>query len=129
MFLTKKTAVPTNVVDAEEGKDRPSHPSVLEAEWPHLRNVTAENEHFRIPILRQLFRGVSMTSQTSAHSDDEDFGGKAACMMEPRMMRRLRTVAKRTPLEHILQPPTIASLLAIAVGMFPKFERSGIWSR
>ncbi|KAL2645270.1 hypothetical protein R1flu_012857 [Riccia fluitans] len=102
---------------AEEGN---AHPSVLEAEWPGLRDVTAENEHFRIPVLRQLWRGMSMTSQASVLSDDEELTKKVSCMKEPKMMRRLRKVAKRTPLEHILQPPTVASLLAIAVSLFPK---------
>ncbi|KAL3683318.1 hypothetical protein R1sor_001340 [Riccia sorocarpa] len=106
----------TKAVDAEEGKMRPS---VLEAEWPGLQNVSEQNDHFRKPVLGRFFRGESMTSQASLLSDDDDVPGKAACMKEPRMVKRLRRVAQRTPLEHILQPPTIASLLAIAVGLFP----------
>ncbi|KAG6542135.1 hypothetical protein Mapa_016487 [Marchantia paleacea] len=108
-----------DAVDAEQGIARPEHPSVLEAEWPGLR--AAHHENFRTPILKQIWRGVSMTSQVSTVSDDDEVvAKKAACMKEPKMVRRLRKVAERTPLEHILQPPTIASLLAIAVGLFPK---------
>lgn len=32
----------------------------------------------------------------------------------------MRTVAEQTPIRHILQPPTITSLLAIIIGMVPQ---------
>ncbi|KAK4393574.1 protein PIN-LIKES 2 [Sesamum angolense] len=35
------------------------------------------------------------------------------------MVRRIRIVAEKTPLLHILQPPTFATLLAFFVGMVP----------
>lgn len=38
------------------------------------------------------------------------------------MVRRIRIVAEQTPVRHILQPPTIATLLAFIVGMIPPFK-------
>ncbi|KAL3698635.1 hypothetical protein R1sor_012711 [Riccia sorocarpa] len=107
----------TNVGDEEEGKA--AYPSVLEAEWPGLRSVSEQNEYYREPVLRQLWRGISLASQVSVLSDDEELTRKVRCMKEPKMVRRLRGVAKRTPLQHMFQPPTVASFLAIAVGLFP----------
>ncbi|XP_057810742.1 protein PIN-LIKES 2-like [Salvia miltiorrhiza] len=36
--------------------------------------------------------------------------------------RKMRIVAEQTPIQHILQPPTVASLLAIIVGMIPQIK-------
>lgn len=36
--------------------------------------------------------------------------------------RKMRIVAEQTPMRHILQPPTVASLLAIIVGMIPQMK-------
>ncbi|CBI33575.3 unnamed protein product, partial [Vitis vinifera] len=38
------------------------------------------------------------------------------------VVRRIRIVAEQTPIQHILQPPTVASLLAIIIGMFPQLK-------
>ncbi|XWS22809.1 hypothetical protein CRYUN_Cryun29cG0067800 [Craigia yunnanensis] len=37
------------------------------------------------------------------------------CLAEPRVVRKMRIVAEQTPIQHMPQPPTIASLLAIIV--------------
>lgn len=42
------------------------------------------------------------------------------CLMEPRAIRKIRAVAERTPFKLLIQPPIIASLLAIGVGIIPK---------
>ena len=38
------------------------------------------------------------------------------------MVRKIRSVVGMTPIHHILQPPTIASLLAIIIGMVPTLK-------
>lgn len=35
------------------------------------------------------------------------------------MVRKIRVVAEKTPIQHLMQPPIIASVMAILVGMFP----------
>ncbi|KAJ0954448.1 putative membrane transport protein [Helianthus annuus] len=35
------------------------------------------------------------------------------------MVRKIRIVAEQTPVQHILQPPTIATFLALVIGMVP----------
>nr|XP_009773761.1 PREDICTED: uncharacterized protein LOC104223925 [Nicotiana sylvestris] len=44
------------------------------------------------------------------------------CLAEPRMVRRIRIVAEQTPVRHVLQPPTFATLLAFIVGMVPPIK-------
>lgn len=41
------------------------------------------------------------------------------CLAEPRVIRKIRVVAEKTPIRYLVQPPIIASLLAILVGIFP----------
>ncbi len=41
------------------------------------------------------------------------------CIAEPQVLRKMRVVAEKTPIQHMLQPPIIASLLAIVIGIFP----------
>uniref|UniRef100_A0A5B7A387 Auxin efflux carrier family protein n=1 Tax=Davidia involucrata TaxID=16924 RepID=A0A5B7A387_DAVIN len=36
--------------------------------------------------------------------------------------KRIRIVAEQTPIQHILEPPTIASLLAVIVGLVPQIK-------
>lgn len=38
------------------------------------------------------------------------------------MVRRIRIVAEQTPVRHVLQPPTFATLLAFIVGMVPPIK-------
>ncbi|CAM6100881.1 unnamed protein product [Calypogeia fissa] len=96
--------------------------SVLEADWPGLVDAHNEDEH-RVPFLKKIWRSQSLTSQCSVMSEDEDEMRGVACLKEPRIVRKMRVVAERTPLQHIFQPPTVASLLAIAVGLFPRAKR------
>lgn len=44
------------------------------------------------------------------------------CLAAPGVVRKMKIVAEQTPIQHILQPPTIASLLAIIVGMVPQIK-------
>ncbi|GAV92133.1 Mem_trans domain-containing protein [Cephalotus follicularis] len=38
------------------------------------------------------------------------------------MVKKIRIAAKQTPIQHIIQPPTIASMLAIIIGMIPQLK-------
>jgi predicted permease len=95
---------------------RTPQPSVVESDWPGLMDAHNEDEH-RVPFLKKLWRHDSGLSMASEDGDDL---GRIACLKEPRMVRKMRVVAERTPLQHIIQPPTIASLLAIAIGLYPR---------
>ncbi|KAG0602113.1 hypothetical protein M758_11G161500 [Ceratodon purpureus] len=116
--------------DAEEGSvkggnaalnatlESESMPSVTSAEWPDVKDATTEE--MRTPLLARVFRYPSVSSQTSAASADGDSPrARVRCLAEPRVIRKIRVVAEKTPIRHLMQPPIIASLLAIVVGIFP----------
>ncbi|AQK53503.1 Protein PIN-LIKES 2 [Zea mays] len=98
-----------------------------EAEWPGM--VDKETEHSKTPFIARVFMSISGSSQnTFPDIDFTEEGTSAAgpsspkslrCLAEPRVVRRIRVVAEKTPIQHVLQPPTIASLLAITIGMVP----------
>lgn len=52
-------------------------------------------------------------------ADGESPRASVRCLAEPRVIRKIRVVAEKTPIRHLMQPPIIASLLAIVVGIFP----------
>ncbi|PON58499.1 Auxin efflux carrier [Trema orientale] len=100
-----------------------SRPLLVEAEWPGMED--RETEHCKTPLIARLFTN-NISGETQATVSEFDVEGKVPespksirCLAEPRIVRRIRIVAERTPISHILQPPTIASLLAIFIGMFP----------
>lgn len=105
-----------------------SRPLIVEAEWPGMEEK--ETEHSKTPMIARIFNSISSLSQTNF--PDIDLSGETGrsssspralrCLAEPRVVRRIRIVAERTPLQHILQPPTIASLLAIIIGMVPQLK-------
>ncbi|XXG74248.1 hypothetical protein AAC387_Pa07g3017 [Persea americana] len=103
-----------------------SRPLLVEAEWPGIEDK--ETEHSKTPFIARVFRSISGASQTSLPDLEltEEGGGSSPksirCLAEPRVVRRIRVVAEQTPIHHILQPPTIASLLAIIVGLVPAFK-------
>ena len=85
-------------------------PSVTSVEWPGAR--FARTPDSQTPLLR-VFRTLSLRTQPSlSHAS-------VGCLAEPRVIRRMRVVAEKTPIQHLMQPPLIASLLAILVGLFP----------
>lgn len=107
-----------------------SRPLLHEAEWPGM--VDKETAHSKTPFIARVFMSISGSSQnTFPEIDFSEEGGVAAgpsspkslrCLAEPKVVRRIRVVAEQTPVQHILQPPTIASLLALIVGMVPVFK-------
>lgn len=107
-----------------------SRPLLHEAEWPGM--AEKETEHSKRPFIAGVFMSISGSSQNTFPDIDltEEGGATTSChspksihcLAEPKVVRRMRIVAEETPIQHILQPPTLASLLAIIVGMVPIFR-------
>ncbi|XP_022725556.1 protein PIN-LIKES 2-like [Durio zibethinus] len=103
-----------------------SRPLLVEAEWPGMEEK--ETEHSKTPFIARTFNSISICSATTF--PDLDIDGETGesshksirCLAEPRVVRKIRIVAEQTPIQHILQPPTIASLLAIIIGMVPQLK-------
>ncbi|KAF6150844.1 hypothetical protein GIB67_020927 [Kingdonia uniflora] len=100
-----------------------SRPLLVEAEWPGIEDKVTV--YSKTPLIARVFNSISNLSQTSFPDlDSMEEGGNRSpksirCLAEPRMVRRIRIVAEQTPIRQILQPPTIASLLAIIIGLVP----------
>lgn len=92
--------------------------------------VDKETEDAKTPFIARVFRSISGSSLNifpDLNSNDEATTGSSSprsltCLAEPKVVRRIRIVAERTPIQHILQPPTIASLLALIVGLIPALK-------
>lgn len=103
-----------------------SRPLLVEAEWPGIEDK--ETEHSKTPFIARIFNGITSLSQTNFPELDLSADGASnspralRCLAEPRVVRRIRIVAEQTPIQHILQPPTIASLLAIIIGTVPQLK-------
>ncbi|KAG8373763.1 hypothetical protein BUALT_Bualt11G0059000 [Buddleja alternifolia] len=108
-----------------------SRPLLVEAEWPGMED--RETEHCKTPLIARVFANISNISQSSIPEPDSLEEGGAGptcpsspkslrCLAEPRMVRKIRNVAEKTPVSQILQPPTFATLLAFIVGMVPPIK-------
>ncbi|XP_028779570.1 protein PIN-LIKES 2 [Neltuma alba] len=103
-----------------------SRPLLVEAEWPGIEDK--ETEHSKTPFIARIFKsisGVSAATIPDLEITPESSGNSPRsirCLAEPRVVRRIRVVAEQTPIQHILQPPTIASLLAIIIGSVPQLK-------
>ncbi|KAI5559348.1 hypothetical protein BDE02_17G103600 [Populus trichocarpa] len=120
------------IVD-EEIQEMPvdlSNPLLVEAEWPGIEEKETENS--KTPLIARLFNSISSISQTNIPDIEkiEEGGGEGGernpesirCLAEPRVVRKIRVVAEQTPIHQILQPPTIASFLAIVIGVIPALK-------
>lgn len=121
--------VPEDPENEREPIGDASRPLLFEAEWPGMHHK--ETEHCKTPFIARIFRSVSGSiepnlSELDRHAEGNIEGGgsptSVRCLNEPKVVRKIRIVAERTPIQHILQPPTIASLLAIMVGMVPQLR-------
>lgn len=120
----------SEIEEINVGSNDVSRPLLVEAEWPGIEEK--ETEHCKTPFIARVFNSISSYSQSS-FPEVVDFmgvtGGESSsprslqCLAEPRVIRRMRVVAEQTPVKHILQPPTIASLLAIVVGSVPQLKK------
>uniref|UniRef100_M8CFQ8 Uncharacterized protein n=1 Tax=Aegilops tauschii TaxID=37682 RepID=M8CFQ8_AEGTA len=117
-----------NEIEEEPQLSNFSRPLLQEAEWPGMADK--ETEHSKTPFIARIFASISGSSQnTFPDIDFSEEGGVSGagpsspkslrCLAEPKVVRRMRVVAEKTPIQHVLQPPTIASLLAIIIGMVP----------
>lgn len=116
-------------IEDDENENLLSRPLLIDAEWPGLEDK--ETEHCKTPFIARLFTTRSSTSRLShttisdVNVSPEEEGTSnysSKCLAEPRMVKKIRSVAGMTPIHYILQPPTIASLLAIIIGMVPTLK-------
>ncbi|GFY86717.1 auxin efflux carrier family protein [Actinidia rufa] len=100
-----------------------SRPLLVEAEWPGIEEK--ETEHCKTPFIARIFTGVSGISESSIPDPDSlEEGGTSSpkslrCLVEPRMVRRIRIVAEKTPIQHILQPATLLLCWPSSLGWLP----------
>lgn len=113
--------------DIEEGESVDvSAPLLVEAEWPGFHDQ--ETEHSKTPFIARVFGSISsLSSFPDLDLRDEaitrgNTPTSVTCFAAPRVVRKMKVVAEQTPIQHILQPPTVASLLAIIVGLVPHIK-------
>ncbi|CAH9119130.1 unnamed protein product [Cuscuta epithymum] len=98
-----------------------SRPLLLEAEWPGMGEN--ETEHCKTPFVAKIFSTVSNISQSSIPDPDSPTQLRSiACLAEPRVVRKMRIVVERTPIQRVLQPPMFATLFSFVVGMTPPLK-------
>ncbi|XP_041015240.1 protein PIN-LIKES 2-like [Juglans microcarpa x Juglans regia] len=113
-------------IEEERAVNDASRPLLVEAEWPGIEDK--ETEHSKTPFIARIFHSISNVSQTSFPDIEVsgEGGGNSPrsirCLAAPKVFRRMRVVAEQTPIRHILQPPMIASLLAIIIGTVPQLK-------
>lgn len=119
------------VEESSQTEDKSENPNIsrplLEAaEWPGMEDK--ETEHSKTPFIARIFNnGVNESEDTtpdleSAVEESPNSPHSIRCMAPPRVVGKIKKVAEQTPIKHILQPPTIASLLAIIVGTVPHLK-------
>ncbi|KAL5743388.1 hypothetical protein ACOSQ2_026504 [Xanthoceras sorbifolium] len=99
-----------------------SRPLLVEAEWPGLEDK--ETVHCKTPFIARLFNSSSNIPDLESMEEEDNpvhpnSPKSIKCLAEPRMVRKMRIVAEHTPIRNILQPPMLASVLAILVGIIP----------
>ncbi|PHU01815.1 hypothetical protein BC332_27066 [Capsicum chinense] len=116
-------------VEEERGQQEDngvSRPLLVEAEWPGIEDKETENS--KTALVARIFNSVSNLSVANGPDVENDIHDTAddpepiRCLAAPKVVKKMRTVAEQTPVQHILQPPTIASLFAILIGMVPHLK-------
>ncbi|XP_021296623.1 protein PIN-LIKES 2-like [Herrania umbratica] len=103
-----------------------STPLLIEAEWAGIED--RETEHCKTPFIARLFHSHSGVSQSDipdveTTQEESPSGTKSnRCLAEPNVVKKIRIVAERTPIHHILQPPLVATILAILLGIIPQVK-------
>ncbi|XP_011070649.1 protein PIN-LIKES 2 isoform X2 [Sesamum indicum] len=104
---------------AEDHEQRPSdqlcRPLLVEAEWPGIEDK--ETENCKIPFIATI--DIPEKEQVNENGNTLRTIG---CINAPTVVKKMKIIAEQTPIQHILQPPTVASLLAILVGMVPQIK-------
>ncbi|XAR71395.1 hypothetical protein NMG60_11028630 [Bertholletia excelsa] len=113
-----------NDIEEQPPEGNASRPLLVEAEWPGMEEK--ETEHCKTPFIARTFSTIEDSDNPVPVPESIESGTRSPksvrCMAEPRMVRRIGIVAKQTPIKHILQPPTIATLLAIVIGTVPPIK-------
>ena len=111
--------ITTEIEIEDTPTDNLSVPLLVEAEWPGLEEK--ETEHCKTPFIARLFHSISSIPRTN-FPDLDSVQESPTCLAEPRMVRKIRIVAGKTPYRHILQPPITASAVAIIIGLVPAIK-------
>ncbi|KAK8532277.1 hypothetical protein V6N13_131613 [Hibiscus sabdariffa] len=105
-----------------------STPLLIEAEWTGIKET--ETEHCKTPLVATLFNSTSDVSQSDTHTPDVESIREEnpsspksyRCLAEPSVVRKIRIVVQHTPINQILQPPLIATVLAVLIGIIPQVK-------
>ncbi|KAK8541746.1 hypothetical protein V6N13_137660 [Hibiscus sabdariffa] len=105
-----------------------STPLLIEAEWTGIKET--ETEHCKTPLVAILFNSTSDVSQSDTHTpavesirEENPSSSKSyRCLAEPSVVRKIRIVVQHTPINQILQPPLIATVLAVLIGIIPQVK-------
>ncbi|GLT57258.1 hypothetical protein SLA2020_302440 [Shorea laevis] len=113
-------------VEEEQVHVNISTPLLVEAEWPGMEEKATE--HCKTPFIAMINNSLAGASRTDIHdlesTDEENPSSPKSirCLAEPKMVKKIRIVAKHTPIRYILQPPLIATVLTIVIGIIPKLN-------
>ncbi|XVE72155.1 hypothetical protein DITRI_Ditri11bG0016300 [Diplodiscus trichospermus] len=115
----------TEIEELPAGNDI-SAPLLIGAEWAGI--VDSETEHCKTPFVASLFNSISDVSQSDIpnveliQEESPSTPQSNRCLAEPRVVRKIRIVVEHTPINQILQPPLIATVLAILLGIIPQVK-------
>ncbi|OMO73401.1 Auxin efflux carrier [Corchorus olitorius] len=113
--------------EIEELRSDLSTPLLNEAEWAGIEDK--ETEHCRTPFVARLFNSnISDVSQSnipdleSIQEESPSSPKSNKCLAEPKVVEKIRIIVEHTPIHQILQPPLIATVLAILLGIIPQVK-------
>ncbi|GLU01529.1 hypothetical protein SLE2022_188350 [Rubroshorea leprosula] len=113
-------------VEEEQVHVNSSTPLLVEAEWPEMEEKATE--HCETPFIAMICNSLAGVSRTDIHdiesTDEENPTSPKSirCLAEPKMVKKIRIVAKHTPIRYILQPPLIVTVLTMVIGIIPKLN-------
>ncbi|MED6194168.1 hypothetical protein PIB30_026033 [Stylosanthes scabra] len=97
-----------------------STPLLVQAEWLGIENETGV---CKTPLIARIFRDSDNSSAIPEENADAGNARESIqCFAEPRVVKKIRAIAEKTPVWNIFQPPTVASLLAIIIGTVPHLK-------
>ncbi|GMI63410.1 PIN-LIKES 2 [Hibiscus trionum] len=98
-----------------------STPLIIEAEWTGIEE--RKPEHCRTPLVATLFNSISPSPDVESIRDGSPSSPMSyRCLAEPNVIRKMRIVVEHTPINQILQPPLIATVLAVVIGIIPEVK-------
>ncbi|XVF20678.1 hypothetical protein REPUB_Repub12eG0022600 [Reevesia pubescens] len=115
----------TEIEELTEGNDL-STPLLIEAEWTGIEE--RETEHCKTPLVASTFNRISDVRQSDIpdveliQEESPSSPKSYRCLAEPKVVRKIRIILEHTPINQILQPPLIATVLAILLGIIPQVK-------